>query len=243
MTAITTDALARAADQLEPQDPAQILAWAAAHLGRVSLATGFGAEGCVLIDMVARDRLPVDLFTLDTGLLFPGTYDLWKRLEDRYGVAIRAVRPELTVEAQAEAHGDRLWERDPDRCCALRKVAPLIATLRGYDAWVTAIRRDQTATRAAARAVEWDGRNGLVKVNPLVRWSSDDVWAYVHAHDVPFNGLYERGYGSIGCAPCTTPVAPGEDARAGRWRAREKNECGLHVQLQYVGPTVRRPDL
>ena len=226
---MTTTEIIEAAGQLEPQTPEQILAWTATRLPRVSFATGFGAEGCVLIDMIARGRLPVDLFTLDTGLLFAETYDLWRRLEDRYGVPIRAVRPPLTVEAQAAAHGDRLWERDPDACCAMRKVAPLTATLAGYDGWITAIRRDQTATRATARVVEWDGRNGLVKVNPLVRWSSDDVWAYVKAHDVPYNGLYEQGYGSIGCAPCTTPVAPGEDPRAGRWRAREKNECGLHV--------------
>lgn len=227
MTATEIDA---AADQLEGFTPEDILAWTTSAVPRVSFATGFGAEGCVLIDMVARRHLPVDLFTLDTGLLFPETYDLWQRLEQRYGLTIRAVRPAQTVEAQATAHGDRLWERDPDSCCALRKVAPLTATLREYDAWITAIRRDQTATRAAARHVEWDRKNGLVKVNPLLRWTSDEVWAYVRAHDVPFNGLYERGYGSIGCAPCTTPVTAGEDPRAGRWRSREKNECGLHVR-------------
>jgi phosphoadenylyl-sulfate reductase (thioredoxin) len=228
---MTATEIAAAARELESSSPEQILAWATGTLPRVSFATGFGAEGCVLIDMVARYRLPVDLFTLDTGLLFPETYDLWHRLEMRYGLRIRGVKPAQTVDQQAHTHGDRLWERDPDACCALRKVAPLAAKLKLYDAWVTAIRRDQTATRAAARPVEWDGRNGLVKVNPLLRWTADDVWAYVRAHDVPFNGLYERGYGSIGCEPCTTPVRPGEDPRAGRWRAREKNECGLHIKL------------
>lgn len=232
---MTSIDIAAAADELEHQTPEQILAWAAARIPRVSFATGFGAEGCVLIDMAARHALPIDLFTLDTGLLFPETYDLWRRLEQRYGITIRAVRPAQTVDEQAAAHGDRLWERNPDACCALRKVAPLAAALRDYDAWITAIRRDQTATRATARHVEWDARNGLIKVNPLLRWTADDVWGYVKAHDVPYNGLYDNGYGSIGCAPCTTPVAPGEDPRAGRWRTREKNECGLHVRLQPAG--------
>lgn len=236
MSAMTRSEIAAAGQALETSPPELILAWAASQLPRVSFATGFGAEGCVLIDLVARHSLPIELFTLDTGVLFAETHDLWRRLEERYGLTIRAVRPALTVEQQADAHGDRLWQRDPDACCAMRKVAPLAETLRGYDGWVTAIRREQTATRASAMAVEWDRRNELVKVNPLVRWTSDEVWAYIKAHDVPYNALYDRGYGSIGCAPCTTPVAPGEDPRAGRWRAREKNECGLHIRLQPVHP-------
>jgi len=231
---MTASELIEAADQLEHLPPEQILAWASQRYPRVSFATGFGAEGGVLIDMVARHGLAIDLFTLDTGLLFPETYALWRRLEERYAVTIRAVRPAQTVDEQAAAHGDRLWARDPDRCCALRKVAPLADVLRGYDAWITAIRRDQTPTRAAARHVEWDAKNGLVKVNPLLRWSADAVWGYVKAHDVPYNALYDASYGSIGCAPCTTPVGPGEDPRAGRWRTREKNECGLHIKLQPV---------
>lgn len=233
---MTKTEIAVAAQTLESTTPELILAWAASQLPRVSFATGFGAEGCALIDMVARHSLPIDLFTLDTGLLFPETYVLWRRLEERYRLQIRAVRPSQTVAEQEATHGPRLWERDPDACCAKRKVAPLTETLAGYDGWITAIRRDQTATRAAAQHVEWDGRNGLVKINPLLRWTSADVWDYVKAHDVPYNALYENGYGSIGCAPCTTPVAPGEDPRAGRWRTREKNECGLHIRLQPVNP-------
>jgi phosphoadenosine phosphosulfate reductase len=231
--------LAQDADALEARTPAEILVWATERYPRVAFATGFGAEGCVLIDLVARHGLPIDLFTLDTGLLFPETYALWRRLEDRYARTIRAVRPAQTVDEQAAVHGDRLWARDPDRCCALRKVAPLTEALRGFDAWITAIRRDQTATRASARPVEWDAKYGLVKVNPLLRWSADDVWTYVRDNDVPYNPLYEQSYGSIGCAPCTTPVAAGEDPRAGRWRARGKDECGLHVR---VGPLERVSD-
>lgn len=233
---MTARELLAAADELEHLTPEQILLWASQRYPRVSFATGFGAEGGVLIDMTARHGLPIDLFTLDTGLLFPETYALWRRLEERYSITIRGVRPAQTVDEQAAAHGDRLWARDPDRCCALRKVAPLSDALGGYDAWITAIRRDQTPTRASARHVEWDAKNGLVKVNPLLRWTADDVWGYVKAHDVPYNALYDASYGSIGCAPCTTPVAPGEDPRAGRWRTREKNECGLHIRLDPLNP-------
>ena len=205
------------------------LGWAARTFSpRLTFATGFGAEGCVVIDMIARHRLPVDVFTLDTGLLFPETYDLWGRLEQRYGIRIRVVRPELTVEAQASACGPRLWERDPDQCCAMRKVRPFRQALHGFEAWITAIRRDQTPERVAARLVEWDRTFGLTKVNPLLRWRASDVWNYLRQHDVPYNPLHEAGYPSIGCVPCTTRVAAGEHPRAGRWRGDAKTECGLH---------------
>jgi len=220
-----------AAGRLEGRPPSEILSWAAERFApRLTFATGFGAEGCVLLDLIARHRLPVDVFTLDTGLLFPETYTLWRRLEERYGLAIRAVRPAQSVEQQAAVHGERLWERAPDRCCDLRKVEPLVEALRGFDAWITAIRRDQTADRGAARPVEVDARFGLVKVSPLLGWTSADVWSYVRAHDVPVNALHARGYPSIGCWPCTSAVRPGEEARAGRWRGRGKTECGLHVR-------------
>ncbi|HET7503888.1 MAG TPA: phosphoadenylyl-sulfate reductase [Kofleriaceae bacterium] len=222
--------VATAARDLEGQSPAAILRWASQHIGpKLTFATGFGAEGCVMIDLIAREGLPIDLFTLDTGLLFPETYDLWHKLEARYGVTIRGVRPNHTVAQQADEHGPNLWERDPDRCCELRKVVPLRNALSGFDAWITAIRRDQTAERAHAQIVERDRKFGLLKINPLVAWSHDDVWGHLYAHDVPYNALHERGYPSIGCHPCTAAVLPGEDARAGRWRGRSKKECGLHV--------------
>jgi phosphoadenylyl-sulfate reductase (thioredoxin) len=215
---------------LEGRDAADVLQWAAEQFpGRVTFATGFGMEGCAIIDMIARRSLPIDLFTLDTGLLFSETYDLWRSLESRYGLKIRAVRPEHTVEEQAQLEGPELWTRTPDRCCELRKTLPLRSTLVKFDAWISAIRRDQTPDRADAPVVGWDGRFGLVKVNPLVRWTLDDVRSYVREHDVPISGLHDRGYPSIGCMPCTTPVLPGEDSRAGRWRGREKTECGLHI--------------
>jgi phosphoadenylyl-sulfate reductase (thioredoxin) len=222
---------AEEAGSLEGRGPEEVLVWAARRFApRLTFATGFGAEGCVLIDMIGRLGLPIDLFTLDTGLLFPETHALWRRLEERYGVTIRAVRPAQTVDEQGRAHGDRLWERAPDRCCALRKVEPLRQALAGFDAWITAIRRDQTADRADAAVVEADRRFGLVKVNPLVAWTGADVAAYVSENDVPVNPLHKEGYPSIGCLPCTSRVFPGEDPRAGRWRGRVKTECGLHAR-------------
>jgi len=223
---IDIEAAARA---LEGEPALAVLRWAATHFRRLTFATGFGAEGCVIVDLIARHELPIDIFTLDTGLLFPETYTLWRALEDKYGITIRAVRPEQTVAEQAAAHGDKLWEREPDRCCELRKVQPLRRALTGYAAWITAIRRDQTEERAAAQIVENDRKFGLVKINPLAAWSHDDVWAHVYAHDVPTNPLHERGYPSIGCVPCTSPIVPGENLRAGRWRDSAKKECGLHL--------------
>jgi phosphoadenylyl-sulfate reductase (thioredoxin) len=217
------------ATQLEGASAGEILLWASQHIPKLTFATGFGAEGCVLIDLIARLGLDIDLFTLDTGVLFPETYELWKRLEARYGVTIRGVEPVQTIDAQALTLGPALWSRDPDRCCELRKIRPLRAALAGFDGWITAIRRDQTAERATARIVETDKKFGLLKVNPLVAWQHDDVWAHIYANDVPYNPLHDRGYPSIGCSPCTSAVQPGEDPRNGRWRGAAKNECGLHT--------------
>ncbi len=219
-----------ASRDLEGEDAVEILKWASRHIApKLTFATGFGAEGCVIIDLIARHDLPIDLFTLDTGVLFPETYALWQRLETRYGVKIRAVRPSQSIDEQARSHGAALWDRDPDTCCELRKVKPLRQALEGFEAWITAIRRDQTKERAFARVVEHDRKFGLVKINPLVTWTHDDVWAHVYANDVPYNTLHDEGFPSIGCQPCTVAVAPGEDARAGRWRGSAKKECGLHV--------------
>ncbi len=215
---------------LEGRSPEEILRGAAERFPKITFATGFGAEGCVLIDLIGRHRLPIDLFTLDTGLLFAETYELWRRLEQRYAVQIRAVRPALNLEEQERDHGARLWEADPDRCCEIRKVLPLRAALAPFEAWIAAIRRDQTPDRAKAQVLERDPRFGLIKVNPQASWTSKDVWFYLRANGVPYNPLHDRGYASIGCAPCTSPVAPGEEARAGRWRGRAKTECGLHAR-------------
>ena len=217
---------------LEGAPPEEVLRWAIdRYADRLTFATGFGAEGCVLIDLIGRHRLPIDLFTLDTGVLFPETRELWRRLEARYGVTIRGVRPQPAAGDERDASLDpahRLWERDPDRCCARRKVVPLETELRNVDAWITAIRRDQTPQRASAPVVGWDAKFGIAKINPLVTWTSREVWRYLQAQDVPYNPLHDRGYPSVGCWPCTSPVRAGEDARAGRWRGTAKTECGLH---------------
>ncbi len=229
-------ALARA---LEGRSPAEILATVAPRYpGAIALACSFGAEDCALVDVVGRARLPVEIFTLDTGFLFAETYALWKQLEDRYGVRIRAAKVELPPLDRSQPPP---WEQDPDACCAARKVEPLRRTLAGLEAWVTGIRRDQTPDRANAQVVEWDGRFGLVKVNPLAAWTAADVAAHLSRFDVPTNPLHARGYLSIGCEPCTTPVKSGEDPRAGRWRGREKTECGLHVDRTPGAGGARRP--
>lgn len=224
---------------LEGRPIEDVLIYAAdRYFPRIGFSTGFGPEGCVLLDLIGQLALPIRVFTLDTGLLFKETYDLWRRLEAHTGLHIEGVRPVQTVEEQARAHGERLWERNPDRCCALRKVEPLRVAVTGLDAWISAIRRDQTADRADARVLEHDTRFGLIKVNPLAAWTHEQVWDYLRANDVPFSPLHEAGYPSIGCAPCTSPVEPGEPARAGRWRQLTKTECGLHTRAPRSTPDV-----
>ena len=226
---MTPAEIASAAAELEGASPEQALRWVVQRFpGRVGFATAFGPEGCVLLEAIASEKLAVDVFTLDTGLLFPETVELWRELERRYGVRVRGVRPSLTVAEQEVKHGPALWQRAPDLCCEMRKVQPLRIEMLQFDAWITAIRRDQTPERAGAGVVERDAKFGLVKVNPLAAWTSADVWARVRERGIPTNPLHQLGYPSIGCAPCTTPVAPGEDPRAGRWRTFAKTECGLH---------------
>jgi phosphoadenosine phosphosulfate reductase len=222
--------LDRAAHELETATPLNILAWAAeAFAPLVTLATSFDPEGCLLIDLIGRHHLPISIFTIDTGLLFAETIELWHTLERRYAITITAAQPLQTVERQSAEHGPTLWQRDPDRCCQLRKVAPLATALAGQSAWITAIRRDQTAERAGAKVIERDVRFGLVKCNPLARWTDAEIANEIAVRGVPTNPLHARGYPSIGCAPCTSPVALGGDPRSGRWRGADKTECGLHA--------------
>ncbi len=226
----STDAeLKTISDGFENAPPEMVVRWAADEFGPdVALATGFGAEGCVLIDILARSNTKTRVFYLDTDLLFPETYSLKERLEARYGIKIEARRSQLSLTAQAEQYGERLWERRPDECCRLRKIEPLQEVLAGLRAWITAIRRDQSPARANAGIVERDRKFGLIKINPLASWTSRDVWNYIVQYDVPYNQLHDHGYPSIGCAPCTSPVQIGEDPRSGRWRGTQKTECGLH---------------
>ncbi len=198
---------------------------------KIILACSFGAEDVVLVDMVHRIDSAVPLFYLDTDFLFPETYATRDRVIERYGLQsaqVIQVTSLLTPHQQAENYGDALWTRDPDQCCRLRKVEPLARVLRGYEAWITGVRRDQAPSRANAGLIEWDQKFELVKVNPLARWTWTDVWTYIKVYDVPYNPLHDQNYPSIGCTYCTAPVTPGDDPRAGRWKNFAKTECGLH---------------
>ena len=224
----------------ESWTPQQVLAWAFRTFGSgVAISSAFGAEGMVLIDMASGVRQDFRLFTIDTEFLFPETYSLMDRIEEKYGISIERVYSELSPEAQERTQGAALWTRDPDRCCNLRKVEPLRRKLSDLNAWITSIRRDQTSARSGARRIEWDAKFGLVKINPIVDWTSKQVWRYIHEHDVPYNQLHTQDYPSIGCTHCTRAVRPGEDPRAGRWPGFSKTECGLHV----IEPAGKAPEV
>ena len=197
--------------------------------------TAIDLEGSVLAHMIAAASLPIRIVTLDTGLFFPATYDTWKHLEARLGIRIEPIRPTLDLPAQAREHGDELWTQQPDRCCGIRKVEPLRRVLDDADVWITGIRREQTPERATAPQVETDARFGVRKVNPLAGWSLERVQDYLRQHRVPYNPMFDDGYPSIGCAPCTRRVTAGESARAGRWSGFDKRECGLHFETSADG--------
>ncbi len=217
-------------NEMEDRPAEEVLAWAAERFtGRIVLTCSWQMQSSVLVDMVHRIGADVRIVELDTGLLFPETYATRDRLIERYDLTVERIDPEQTVAEQARTEGPELWNRDPDRCCALRKVAPLGRALEGMDAWITGIRRVQSPGRLTARKVNLDETRGVVKIQPLVDWSDEDVLGYLHAHDVPYNPLHEQGYPSIGCVPCTRAVREGEDRRAGRWAGSGKTECGLHL--------------
>lgn len=218
--------------KFETCSPQDILAYALqTYDSRIVLACSFGAEDVVLLDMMLTINPKAPLFYLDTDFLFPETYEVRDRLIKKYGLGpdqILQMKPALSPEEQAEQYGPGLWLRDPDQCCALRKIEPLSRILRNYSAWITGIRRDQAPTRANAAFIEWDSKFELVKFNPLANWTTEDVWTYIRANQLPYNALHDQHYPSIGCTHCTGPVMPGEDPRSGRWRSSEKTECGLH---------------
>ena len=221
----------------EAWSPERVLAWAFDTFGAaVAISSAFGVEGMALIDMASQVRQSFRLFTLDTEFLFPETYNLMDQVEQRYGITVERVYPLISPEEQERVHGPALWQTNPDQCCDLRKVEPLRRKLDGLRAWITSIRRDQTASRANAGKIEWDRQFGLVKINPIADWSSRQVWQYIREHDVPYNPLHARNYPSIGCTHCTRAVRPGEDARAGRWSGSSKTECGLHMIQPLANP-------
>jgi len=225
------DDVARIHQLVEHWSAEDLLRWAFAAFGnQVQMASGFGVEGVALIDIAVSIRPDLRVFTLDTEFLFPETYALMEQIEKRYNIRVARVKSALRPEEQEQAYGAALWARDPDACCQLRKVEPLADKLSQLRAWITSIRRDQTAARASAQKVEWDEKFHLVKINPLVDWSAARVWQYVRDHDVPYNPLHDQNYPSIGCTHCTRAVQPGEDPRAGRLSGFTKTECGLHLR-------------
>jgi phosphoadenosine phosphosulfate reductase len=222
----------------EDSPPERVVAWMLQRFAgrRVVVTTGFGMEGCALIDMIARHGGSIPVLYLDTGFLFPETLRLRDRLAERYPqLSFERRSTSLTPEAQEVHYGPELWTRDPDTCCAIRKVEPMREALGDVDVWVTGLMRSQSASRGGLRVVEWDWPYQLLKVNPLASWDRARVWEYVQQHEVPYNELHDRGYPSLGCTHCTLPVAgntTGEYTREGRWQGRSKLECGLH---QIVG--------
>ncbi|QRG66254.1 phosphoadenylyl-sulfate reductase [Brevibacillus choshinensis] len=191
----------------------------------------FGAEAMVLIDMISDVKKDARIVFLDTHLHFQQTYDLIERVRERYPFLNISVRePELTLAEQAAAHGDELWLRQPDLCCQIRKVEPMDQALRGAVAWMSGLRREQSPTRAQVQFVNRDEKFESLKICPLIHWKSEEVWQYIRIFELPYNTLHDQNYPSIGCAPCTRAVAPGEDSRAGRWAGHSgKTECGLHL--------------
>lgn len=223
---------------LEKATPQEVLAWAVDRYGdRVALSSSFGAEDVVLIHMLYKLGKRAKVFTLDTLRLPTETYQVIDEIRDRYDIDLEICYPDLTaVDRMVKDRGYNLFYNsieERERCCGLRKVEPLNRALKDLDAWVTGLRRDQAATRSSVAKVEIDAvHGGIVKVNPLADWTSDQIWAYIREWSVPYNKLHDQGYPSIGCAPCTRAVAPGEDPRAGRWWWEldpEHKECGIHI--------------
>jgi phosphoadenosine phosphosulfate reductase len=217
-----------AAAQLEGARAEDVVRWAVEEFGD-GLCLASSMQDAVLAHLASRIRPGIPVVFLDTGYHFAETIGTRDAVEAAYPVQLINVTPVRTVAEQDAEHGPRLYERDPDRCCALRKVEPLHRALEPYRAWMTGIRRQDAAAREAVPVVEWDAKRAMVKVNPLVAWTDDDVAGYVEEHGVLVNPLVQLGYLSIGCAPCTRAVAPGEDPRAGRWAGFAKTECGLHT--------------
>ncbi len=222
---------------LEGEGLEKVLGWAWGEFGEeAAVGTSFQGSGLVIIDHAVRLGLKFPVFTLDTGLLFPETLELKKRLEEFWGIEIEAVEPELSVEEQAKVMGAELWKRNPDSCCVMRKVLPLQRKLEEISVWITGLRRGQSRTRESTRILELYKFDVLrdhyiLKLNPMAHWSREEVWDYIKEHGIPYNPLHDRGYRSIGCWPCTRPTGEGGDERAGRWTGFDKSECGIHTFL------------
>lgn len=234
MTADATQ-LEKWRQELRELQPLQILEWAANTFpGRIKLATAMGAEAQWLTHLIGTNRLAIPIFTLDTGRLFEETHSLIQQNRERYGIEIETLFPDAKdVEALVRQGGSNLFRHsvaNRKRCCHVRKVIPLARALDGLQAWITGLRREQSNERAQVEPIEWDMKHGLFKINPLWNLPGEDLWQLIRGNDVPYNELHDKGFPSIGCAPCTRAIQPGEDERAGRWWWEQgSKECGLHV--------------
>ena len=222
--------LAAHSQRLETASPQEILQWAAdRYFPKLTMATAFGPEGCAILHMLGEINPRVHVFNLDTGYQFQETLDLRDLIAKKYGIEVEMKQPATTVEEYEKQHGGPLYTTNPDQCCHDRKVTILRQAAVGFDAWMSAIRRDQSPDRAKAPIVGWDKKFRLVKISPLANWTKKDVWKFITDHNVPYNPLHDQGYPSIGCWPCTKAVVFGEDERSGRWSGFKKTECGLHT--------------
>jgi phosphoadenosine phosphosulfate reductase len=230
-SAALLEELAEHSRRLENSSPQEIIAWAVEkYAPKLTMATAFGPEGCVILHMLAEIDPTTYVFNLDTGYQFPETLELRDQIARRYGIEVELRRAGTTVEQYEAQHGGPLYKSNPDQCCFDRKVTVLREAVVGWQAWMSGIRRDQSSDRAGAPIVGWDKKFGLVKVSPLARWTKNDVWKMITQHKIPYNPLHDQGYASIGCWPCTRAVLFGEDERAGRWSGMAKKECGLHTK-------------
>ncbi|MCH2113824.1 MAG: phosphoadenylyl-sulfate reductase [Pirellulales bacterium] len=223
--------LAAHSARLETAEPEEIITWAHQHYApQLTMATAFGPEGCVILSMLAKIAPATHVFNLDTGYQFQQTLDLRDRIAEKYGVEVEMLQPELSVPEYEAMHNGPLYKTNPTQCCFDRKIRVLQRGIQGKQAWMSGIRRDQSADRAQAAIVGWDMKFGMVKISPLANWTKQDVWKRILEAKVPYNPLHDQDYPSIGCWPCTRAVRQGEtDQRAGRWSGTEKTECGLHT--------------
>ena len=237
LSAFSPSELGQLSARFENAEPVELLQWAWNEFGpAAAIGTSFQGAGIVIMNEARRAGLPLPVFTIDTGLLFPQTVELKQRLEEFFQIEIEVLRPDQTPEEQARDLGPRLWARNPDLCCTLRKVLPLQRKLASLSAWITGLRRSQSSSRAEIGLVElypFDPIRDLqiLKLNPLANWTADRVWEYVRHYGIPYNPLRDLGFRSIGCEPCTRAVGGAAGERAGRWIGFEKTECGIHTFL------------
>jgi len=239
----TPEFLAELADEsarLETAAPEEIIAWAhERYAPYLTMATAFGPEGCVILAMLAKIAPETYVFNLDTGYQFQQTLDLRERIAQKYGIEVDMLQHELSVPEYEALHGGPLYQSNPTQCCFDRKITVLRKAAEGQHAWMSGIRRDQSADRSQAVIVGWDKKFNLVKISPLANWTKQDVWKRIVDENIPYNPLHDQGFPSIGCWPCTRAVLDGEaDERAGRWSGSAKTECGLHTIAERDGSGI-----